>query len=132
MRGCFSSWFVRSSKWRRALSLELDHVVHDCAEIGEVINIPAMLIDHRVTHPDRESLHATFLGGPLEVQVVLILPVGSGRVGLRAEHSQGIGAQPVDPGNVVTDPEEKRAFTRPVEVLHLNTGVAGITAPWVA
>src|SRR4029077_1879699 len=44
---------------------------------------------------------------------------------------QGISAQPVDPGKVITSPEKKRALTGSIEVLNLNTRIAGIAAPWV-
>src|SRR4030095_9443917 len=44
---------------------------------------------------------------------------------------QAISAQSVDPGKVITGPEKKRALAGPVEVLNLNTGVAGIPAPRV-
>src|SRR5207253_10234613 len=50
---------------------------------------------------------------------------------IRAKHRQGVGAQSVDPGKVITSPEKKRALTGSIEVLNLNAGIAGIAAPRV-
>src|SRR5207302_921920 len=60
-----------------------------------------------------------------------VLPILPRWIRVCAKHRQGIGAQAVDPGKVITSPQKKRALTRPVEVLNLNTGIAGIAAPWV-
>src|SRR5207248_1849820 len=68
---------------------------------------------------------------PLEIKIELILPKLPRLIRVRAKHRQGIGAQSVDPGKVITSPKKKRALTGPVEVLNLNTGIAGIAAPWV-
>src|SRR5213596_109479 len=111
--------------------LELDHVVTNRTEIGEVVDIPSKLLDDRITQTQRQALQNAFFGAPLEIKIELVLPKLPRLIRVRAKHRQGIGAQSVDPGKVITSPKKKRALTGPVEVLNLNTGIAGIAAPWV-
>src|SRR5947207_4148993 len=111
--------------------LELDHVVTNRAEIGEVVDVPSKLLHNRVAQTQRQALQNAFFGAPLEIKIELVLPKLPRLIRLRAKHRQGIGAQSVDPGKVITSPKKKRALTGPVEVLNLNTGIAGIAAPRV-
>src|SRR2546429_8251245 len=111
--------------------LELDHVVTNRAEIGEVVDLPSNLQDDRIAQTQRQALQNAFFGAPLEIKIELVLPILARRIRIRANHRQGISAQPVDPGKVITSPKKKRALAGPVEVLNLNTRIAGITAPWV-
>src|SRR5213080_2529455 len=111
--------------------LELDHVVTNRAEIGEVVDIPSKLLHHRIAQTQRQALQNAFFGAPLEIKIELVLPILARRIRIRAKHRQGISAQPVDPGKVITSPEKKRALTRSIEVLDLNAGIAGIAAPRV-
>src|SRR5213595_329584 len=111
--------------------LELDHVVTNRTEIGEVVDIPSKLLDDRITQTQRQALQNAFFGAPLEIKIELVLPILPRLIRIRAKHRQGIGAQSVDPGKVITSPKKKRALAGPVEVLNLNTRVAGITAPRV-
>src|SRR5438874_6579197 len=111
--------------------LELDHVVTNRAEIGEVVDVPSKLLDDRVAQTQRQALQNAFFGAPLEIKIELVLPILARRIRVRAKHRQGIGAQAVDPGKVITSPEKKRTLTSSIEILNLNTGIAGITAPWV-
>src|SRR5437016_11107212 len=111
--------------------LELDHVVTNRAEIGEVVDIPSKLLDDRIAQTQRQALQNAFFGAPLEIKIELVLPKLPRLIRVRAKHRQGIGAQSVDPGKVITSPKKKRALTGPVEVLNLNAGVAGISAPRV-
>src|SRR5213075_1766286 len=111
--------------------LELDHVVTNRAEIGEVVDIPSKLLDDRIAQAQRQALQNAFFGAPLEIKIELVLPILPRLIRIRAKHRQGIGAQSVDPGKVITSPKKKRALTGPIEVLNLNTGIAGIAAPWV-
>src|SRR5438067_6869134 len=109
--------------------LELDHVVTNRPEIAEVVDVPSELLDHRIAQTQRQTLQNTTFWAPLEIEIELVLPILSRLIRLRAEHRQGIGVQPFDPGKIITRPEKKRALTRSIEVLNLNTGVAGIAAP---
>src|SRR5438045_4210230 len=111
--------------------LELDHIVTNRAEVGEVVDISSKLLHHRITQTQRQALQNAFFGAPLEIKIELVLPKLPRLIRVRAKHRQGIGAQSVDPGKVITSPKKKRALTGPVEVLNLNTGIAGIAAPWV-
>src|SRR5437762_14300849 len=111
--------------------LELDHVVTNRAEVGEVVDIPSKLLDDRIAQTQRQALQNAFFGAPLEIKIELVLPILARRIRIRAKHRQGISAQPVDPGKVITSPKKKRALAGPVEVLDLNTRIAGITAPGV-
>src|SRR5437667_1424762 len=111
--------------------LELDHVVTNRTEIGEIVDIPSKLLDDRITQTQRQALQNAFFGAPLEIKIELVLPKLPRLIRVRAKHRQGIGAQSVDPGKVITSPKKKGALTGPVEVLNLNTGIAGIAAPWV-
>src|SRR4029453_2906001 len=95
------------------------------------MDISSKLLDDRVTQTQRQALQNAFFGAPLKIEIELVLPVLASGIRVRAEHRQGISAQPVDPGKVITGPEKKRVFPGPVEVLNLNTGIAGITAPRV-
>src|SRR5438309_8398222 len=109
--------------------LELDHVVTNRAEIGEVVDVPSKLLDDRVAQTQRQALQNAFFGAPLEIKIELVLPILPRLVRVGAKHRQGIGAQSVDPGKVITSPEKKRALTGSIEVLNLNTRIAGIAAP---
>src|SRR5438552_9679306 len=111
--------------------LELDHVVTNRTEIGEVVDVPSKLLHNCVAQTQRQALQNAFFGAPLEIKIELVLPILPRLIRVCAKHRQGIGAQSVDPGKVITSPQKKRALTGPVEVLNLNTGIAGITAPWV-
>src|SRR5438034_6066010 len=111
--------------------LELDHVVTNRTEIGEVVDVSSKLLHNRIAQTQRQALQNAFFGAPLEIKIELILPKLPRLIRVRAKHRQGISAQPVDPGKVITSPEKKRALTRSIEVLDLNTGVAGIAAPGV-
>src|SRR5438874_6583960 len=109
--------------------LELDHVVTNRAEIGEVVDVPSKLLHNRIAQTQRQALQRAFFGAPLEIKIELVLPKLPRLVRVGAKHRQGIGIQPFYPGKVITSPEKKRALTRSIEVLNLNTGIAGITAP---
>src|SRR5437867_2890643 len=111
--------------------LELDHVVTNRAEIGEVVDISSKLLDDRITQTQRQALQNAFFGAPLEIEIELVLPVLARGIRVGAKHRQGIGAQSVDPGKVITSPKKKRALAGSVEVLNLNTRIAGIAAPRV-
>src|SRR5437773_7810595 len=111
--------------------LELDHVVTNRTEIGEIVDIPSKLLDDRITQTQRQALQNAFFGAPLEIKIELVLPKLPRLIRIRAKHRQGIGAQSVDPGKVITSPKKKRALASPVEVLNLNTRIAGIPAPRV-
>src|SRR5437773_7188655 len=111
--------------------LELDHVVTNRTEIGEIVDIPSKLLDDRITQTQRQALQSAFFGAPLEIKIELVLPILPRLIRVGAKHRQGIGAQSVDPGKVITSPEKKRALAGPVEVLNLNTRIAGIAAPRV-
>src|SRR5438093_1725006 len=111
--------------------LELDHVVTNRTEIGEVADIPSKLLDDRITQTQRQALQNAFFGAPLEIKIELVLPKLPRLIRVRAKHRQGIGAQSIDPRKVITSPKKKRAFPRSIEVLNLNTGIAGIAAPRV-
>src|SRR5204862_2358196 len=109
--------------------LELDHVVTNRTEIGEVVDIPSKLLDDRITQTQRQALQNAFFGAPLEIKIELVLPKLPRLIRVRAKHRQAISAQSVDPGKVITSPKKKRALAGSVEVLNLNTGVARIPAP---
>src|SRR5881275_1947070 len=111
--------------------LELDHIVTNRAEIGEVVDVPSKLLHNRVAQTQGQTLQDAFLGAPLEIKIELVLPILPRLIRIRAKHRQGIGAQSVDPGKVITSPKKKRALAGPVEVLNLNTRIAGIAAPRV-
>src|SRR5206468_12748819 len=89
------------------------------------------LPDDRIAWTQRQTLPNAFFGARLEIEIELVLPVRRRCSRVGAEHRRGVGVQPVDPGKVVTSPKKKRALSGPVEVLNLNAGVAGISAPWV-
>src|SRR5207302_8651099 len=55
--------------------LELDHVVTNRAEIGEVVDIPSKLLDDRVAQTQRQALQNAFFGAPLEIKIELVLPI---------------------------------------------------------
>src|SRR5512133_1950839 len=93
------------------------------------MDISSKLLDNPVTQTQRQTLEHAFGRGPLEIRIELVLPKLRCWIRVRAKHRQGISAQSVDPGKLITSPEKKRALTGPVEVLNLNTGVAGIAAP---
>src|SRR5678816_3078452 len=95
------------------------------------MDISSKLLDNPVTQTQRQTLENAFGRGPLEIRIELVLPKLRRGIRVRAKHGQGISTQSVDPGKVITGPEEKRALAGPVEVLNLNTGVARISAPWV-
>src|SRR6185312_8844654 len=109
--------------------LELDHVVKNRAEIGEVIDVPSKLLDDSIAQTQRQTFQNTFFGTPLKIKIELVLPILVRQVRVRAKHRQGVGTQPVDPGKVITSSKKKRALTRSIEVLNLNAGVAGIATP---
>src|SRR6267143_3442670 len=109
--------------------LELDHVVTNRAEIGEVVDVPSKLLHNRVAQTQRQALQRAFFGAPLEIKIELVLPILPRLIRVGAKHRQGIGVQPFYPGKVINRPEKKRALTRSIEVLNLNTGIAGIAAP---
>src|SRR5207249_10688702 len=111
--------------------LELDHIVTNRAEVGEVVDIPSKLLDDRIAQTQRQALQNAFFGAPLEIKIELVLPILPRLIRIRAKHRQGIGAQSVDPGKVITSPKKKRALAGPIEVLNLNTRIPGITAPRV-
>src|SRR5438876_6168731 len=111
--------------------LELDHVVTNRTEIGEVVDVPSKLLHNRIAQTQRQALQNAFFGAPLEIKIELVLPKLPRLIRVRAKHRQGISAQPVDPGKVITSPEKKRALTGSIEVLNLNAGIAGIAAPRV-
>src|SRR5436190_20130408 len=111
--------------------LELDHVITNRAEIGEVIDISSKLLDDRIAQTQRQALQNAFFGAPLEIKIELVLPKLPRLIRVRAKHRQGIGAQSVDPGKVITSSKKKGALAGPVEVLNLNTRIAGIAAPRV-
>src|SRR5438046_5715985 len=98
--------------------LELDHVVKNRAEVGEVVDISSKLLHHRIAQTQRQALQNAFFGTPLEIEIELVLPILPRLIRIRAKHPQGIGAQAVDPGNVITSPEKKRALTGSIEVLN--------------
>ncbi len=95
------------------------------------MDISSKLLDNRVTQTQRETLENAFGRGPLEIRIELVLPKLPRWIWVRAKYRQGISAQSVDPGKVITGPEKKRALAGPIEVLNLNTGIAGIAAPRV-
>src|SRR6266480_1930380 len=111
--------------------LELDYVVTNRAEISEIVDVPSKLLDDRIAQTQRQALQNAFFGAPLEIKIELVLPILSRWIWVGAENGQGIGAQSVDPGKVITNPEKKHALTGPIEILNLDTGIAGIAAPWV-
>src|SRR5881397_2077385 len=111
--------------------LELDHVVTNRAEIGEVVDVPSKLLHNCVAQTQRQALQNAFFGAPLEIKIELVLPKLPRLIRIRAKHRQGIGAQSVDPGKVITSRKKKRALAGSIEVLNLNTRIAGITAPRV-
>ena len=45
--------------------LELDHVVNNRPEVGEVLDIPAILVDECITQAQRQTLQTTLGWGPL-------------------------------------------------------------------
>src|SRR4029079_11064018 len=93
--------------------------------------IPSKLLYDRIAQTQRQALENAFFGTPLDIKIELVLPKLPRQVRVRAKHCQGVGAQPVDPGKVITSPKKKRALASPVEVLNLNTRIAGIAAPRV-
>src|SRR4029077_5889219 len=111
--------------------LELDHVVKNRAEICKVVDISSKLLDDCIAQTQRQALQNAFFGAPLEIKIELVLPKLPRQVRVCAKHCQGVGAESVDPGKVITSPEKKRALAGPVEVLNLNTGIARIAAPRV-
>src|SRR6476469_9260194 len=111
--------------------LELNHIVKNRAEIGEVIDISSELLDHRIAQTQRQTFQSAFFRAPLKINIVLVLPVLVREIWIRAKHRQGISAQPVDPWEVITSSKEKRPFTGSIEILNLNTGIAGIATPGV-
>src|SRR4030095_1030349 len=115
----------------RVSLLELDHVVTDRAEVSQVIDIPSILVDERIAETQRQILEAAFFWRKLQIEIVLVLPKLPRLIRGRAKHPQRIGAQPFDPGKVITSSDKERTFTGPEEVLHLDTCIAGITAPRV-
>ena len=54
--------------------LELDHVVKNRSEIGEVVDISSKLLDDRVTQTQRQALQNAFFGAPLEIKIEFVLP----------------------------------------------------------
>jgi hypothetical protein len=54
--------------------LELDHVITNGAEVGQVMDIPSKLLDNRVTQTERETLENAFRRGPLEIRIEFVLP----------------------------------------------------------
>src|SRR5439155_22955267 len=104
--------------------LELDHVVTNRAEIGKVVDVPSKLLHNRIAQTQRQALQNAFFGAPLEIKIKLVLPILAGRIRVRAKHRQGIGAQAVDPGKVITSPKKKRTLTSSIEILNLNTAIA--------
>ena len=55
--------------------LELDHVVKNRAEIGEVVDIPSKLLDDRIAQTQRQTFQSAFFGAPLEIKIELVLPI---------------------------------------------------------
>src|SRR4029450_6927923 len=111
--------------------LELDHVITNRTEVGQVMDISSKLLDNRITQTQRQTLQNAFLGAPLEIKIDLVLPKLPRLIRVCAKHRERIGTQPVDPGKIITSSEKKRAFAGSIEVLDLNTGIAGIAAPRV-
>src|SRR5207244_12147599 len=87
--------------------LKLDHVITNRTEVGQVMDISSKLLDNPVTQTQRQTLENAFGRGPLEIRIELVLPKLRRRIGVRAEHRQGISAQSVAPGKVITGPEKK-------------------------
>src|SRR6186997_1530127 len=76
--------------------LELDHVVKNRAEIGEVVDVPSKLLDDSIAQTQRQTLQSAFFGAPLEIEIELILPILVRQIRVRAKHRQGVGTQAVD------------------------------------
>ena len=55
--------------------LELDHVVKNRAEIGEVVDVPSKLLDDCIAQTQRQALQNAFFGAPLEIKIELVLPI---------------------------------------------------------
>src|SRR6187401_2122431 len=106
--------------------LELNHIVKNRAEIGEVIDISSILLDDRIAQTQRQTFQSAFFRAPVKINIVLVLPILIRQIRIRAKHREGISAQLVDPWKVVTDPKKKRTLTVSIEGLNLNTGITGI------
>ena len=55
--------------------LELDHVIKNRAEIGEVIDISSKLLDDRIAQTQRQALQNAFFRAPLEIEIELVLSI---------------------------------------------------------
>ena len=73
-----------------------------------------------ITQPQGESLHHTFGGYPLDVQVVFVLPVFARLIGFGAEDTERVGAESINSGEVISRAEQKRAFALAIEILNLR------------
>src|SRR5437868_10092878 len=109
--------------------LDVDYVVTNRAEIGEVIDVSSKLLDDRIAQTQRQALKSAFFRTPLKIEIVLVLPILVRQIWIRAKHRQGISAQPIDPGEVITSAQKKRALARSIEILNLNTGITRIPTP---
>ena len=54
--------------------LELDHVITNRTEVGQVMDISSKLLDNPVTQTQRQTLENAFGRGPLEIRIELVLP----------------------------------------------------------
>ena len=54
--------------------LELDHVVKNRAEIGEVVDITSKLLDDRIAQTQRQTLQNAFGWRKLKIKIELVLP----------------------------------------------------------
>src|SRR5205814_10408351 len=91
--------------------LKLDYVVKNRAEVGKVVDVAAKLLDNCIAQTQGQTFQSAFFRAPLEIEIELVLPILIRQIGVRAKHRQRIGAQPVDPGKVITSAEKKCTLT---------------------
>src|SRR5213076_2531549 len=95
------SYVARPTTPPRISLLELDHVMTNRTEVGQVMDISSKLLDNPVTQTQRQTLENAFARGPLEIRIDLVLPKLRRGIRVRAKHRQAISAQSVDTGKVI-------------------------------